>query len=177
MNLKPIETIYKRHRFRSRAEARWAVFFDHVNMKWLYEPEGIEIDGTNYLPDFWLPESKTFFEVKGIMDDDSLEKINKLVDAGFLVAVGYPNGEFQACSDFDGTFALEGKSDSWFCRCYKCGKMYFLGTSGSWACPCCGAYDGDGHFTALAWGDEPDKFDLWDTARQARFEHGEHGNG
>lgn len=40
MKLKAIETEYKGYRFRSRPEARWAVFFDACGVKWDYEPEG-----------------------------------------------------------------------------------------------------------------------------------------
>lgn len=51
--IKAIETNYKGYRFRSRLEARWAVFFDRMGMRWEYEPEGFELpDGTRYLPDF-----------------------------------------------------------------------------------------------------------------------------
>jgi hypothetical protein len=53
--LKAIETFYKGHRFRSRLEARWAVFFDALGLRWEYEVEGYELpDGTRYLPDFKL---------------------------------------------------------------------------------------------------------------------------
>ncbi len=62
--MKAIETIYKGYRFRSRLEARWAVFFDTLKIKWEYEPEGYQApDGTRYLPDFFLPG---FHEGKGI---------------------------------------------------------------------------------------------------------------
>lgn len=67
--MKPIETRYKGYRFRSRLEARWAVFFDVLGIGWEYEPEGFEMDdGTRYLPDFllhrvWGGES-VFVEVK-----------------------------------------------------------------------------------------------------------------
>lgn len=37
----PIETIYKGYRFRSRLEARWAVYLDACGADWEYEPEGI----------------------------------------------------------------------------------------------------------------------------------------
>lgn len=54
--IKAIETRYKGHRFRSRLEARWAVFFDALGIPWHYELEGFELsNGTRYLPDFWLP--------------------------------------------------------------------------------------------------------------------------
>jgi len=52
---KPIETRYKGYRFRSRLEARWAVFLDAISIEWEYEKEGYNISGDWYLPDFWLP--------------------------------------------------------------------------------------------------------------------------
>ena len=53
MDIKAIETVYKGYRFRSRLEARWAVFFDTLGLKWEYEPEGFVMpSGTHYLPDF-----------------------------------------------------------------------------------------------------------------------------
>lgn len=60
-----IQTEYKGYLFRSRLEARWAVFFDELGIEWEYEPEGLVLsDGTFYLPDFYLPEFICFFEVK-----------------------------------------------------------------------------------------------------------------
>ena len=57
MEIKAIETVYNGYRFRSRLEARWAVFFDAAGIKYEYEPEGFETnEGTKYLPDFYLPE-------------------------------------------------------------------------------------------------------------------------
>lgn len=60
-----IETRYAGCRFRSRLEARWAVLFDHLGIRWEYEPQGYVIDGRPYLPDFWLPGLHTWVEVKG----------------------------------------------------------------------------------------------------------------
>ncbi|MDM7986232.1 MAG: hypothetical protein QUS13_02740 [Smithella sp.] len=66
MNVKAIETIYRGYRFRSRLEARWAVFFDALVVPFEYETEGFVLDdGTKYLPDFWLPTLKMWFEAKG----------------------------------------------------------------------------------------------------------------
>jgi hypothetical protein len=67
--IKPIETRYKGYRFRSRLEARWAAFFDHAGIPWEYEPEGFNINGRCYLPDFRLPECGTWIEVKPEMPD------------------------------------------------------------------------------------------------------------
>lgn len=89
--IQAIETRYAGCRFRSRLEARWAVFFDTLGIKWEYEPEGILVPMGEcgaaghvgcgyqadppttecvsvqkpYLPDFWLPQMRTYVEVKG----------------------------------------------------------------------------------------------------------------
>ncbi len=65
MKIRAIETHYAGCRFRSRLEARWAVFFDTLGIKWVYEPEGYILpNGEWYLPDFWLPQVKMFAEMK-----------------------------------------------------------------------------------------------------------------
>lgn len=73
MTLKAIETQYNGYRFRSRLEARWAVFFDKAGIKYQYEPEGFEVEGYDgevyrYLPDFYLPEIGIYAEVKPSAD-------------------------------------------------------------------------------------------------------------
>ncbi|WP_354643893.1 hypothetical protein [Kitasatospora camelliae] len=65
MAITPIETKYAGCKFRSRLEARWAVFFDTLGIKWQYEPQGYVVNGKPYLPDFRLPDLKAFVEVKG----------------------------------------------------------------------------------------------------------------
>lgn len=63
--IKPIETVYNGYRFRSRLEARWAVFFDSFGIPYEYEPEGyVLLSGEAYLPDFYLPWFKAFVEIK-----------------------------------------------------------------------------------------------------------------
>ena len=65
MDIKPIETIYNGYRFRSRLEARWAVFFDAIGINYEYEPDGVLVEnGEYYLPDFYLPQFHCYFEVK-----------------------------------------------------------------------------------------------------------------
>jgi hypothetical protein len=68
--IQPIETRYAGCRFRSRLEARWAVFFDTLGIRWEYEPQGFMIPcalgaSTPYLPDFLLMDCGTWVEVKG----------------------------------------------------------------------------------------------------------------
>jgi len=67
---KPIETIYHGYRFRSRLEARWAVLFDALGIKYEYEKEGFDLGKLGYyLPDFYLPATGWFVEVKGDPSD------------------------------------------------------------------------------------------------------------
>jgi hypothetical protein len=64
--IRAIETRYAGCRFRSRLEARWAVFFDQLDIKWQYENEGVVLStGERYLPDFYLPTQDWAVEVKG----------------------------------------------------------------------------------------------------------------
>lgn len=50
--IQPIETHWNGYKFRSRLEARWAVFFENMRADWRYESEGLTNGGQNYLPDF-----------------------------------------------------------------------------------------------------------------------------
>lgn len=82
--MKAIQTEYKGYPFRSRLEARWAVFFDALGIRYEYEPEGIILsDGTGYLPNFFLPDFHCFFAVKrdGIQGTpEGNEAVSKISD-------------------------------------------------------------------------------------------------
>jgi hypothetical protein len=85
MDIKPIETIYDGYKFRSRLEARWAVFFNAANIEYRYEPEGfVGIGGEPYLPDFYLPKFGVYAEVKGTEEDlyKCSVKIGECIDFG-----------------------------------------------------------------------------------------------
>lgn len=49
-----IPTLYRGVLHRSRLEARWSVFFEHLGVKAEYETEGFNTDGERYLPDFYV---------------------------------------------------------------------------------------------------------------------------
>lgn len=82
MTVKAIETTWRGYRFRSRLEARWAVFFDAAGIRWEYEPEGFTIGCYEGHERPWLPDFKVTFpngtwywvEVKGDPDYFSTEK-------------------------------------------------------------------------------------------------------
>ena len=85
MKISPIDTRYKDFRFRSRLEARWAVFFDTAGIEWEYEKEGFDLeDDGYYLPDFYLPKlsTPTWVEIKPDVEipEHELSKVIALKD-------------------------------------------------------------------------------------------------
>ena len=94
--MKVIQTKYKGYYFRSRLEARWAVYFDAIGLEWEYEKEGFEFkDGTRYLPDFWLPQVKCWAEVKPtVLTEKELNKVLNLVKGtnhSCILLIGIPD--------------------------------------------------------------------------------------
>lgn len=94
--MKPIETHYGGCRFRSRLEARYAVFFDTLGIAWEYEPQGYALPSGTYLPDFYLPkiyprscrnDSGVWFEVKPEHCKDP--RWSELAEATTTVYVGF----------------------------------------------------------------------------------------
>lgn len=69
--IQAIETVYAGIKFRSRLEARWAVFMDTLGVTWEYETEGFLLpDGVGYLPDFFVP-TIGWIEVKPSYEQDN----------------------------------------------------------------------------------------------------------
>lgn len=90
-----IQTTYKGIKYRSRTEARWAAFFDAAGVTVHYEPEGHELPSGRYLPDFYAPNEKAYFEVKGQAPTDrELQLAHELEEAtgrNVFFLVGQPN--------------------------------------------------------------------------------------
>lgn len=85
MAIKAIETKWKGYRFRSRLEARWAVFFDALGLRWRYEPEGYDLGGGAwYLPDFFIEGNGhrgPYIEIKGAAPSKAeIEKMETLCE-------------------------------------------------------------------------------------------------
>lgn len=183
MAIKPIETRYKGYRFRSRLEARWAVFFDTAGIKWEYEPEGFELpSGRKYLPDFRIHgvtqrgPKDIWVEVKGQMTEADAEKILEFSVSNPILVVGnIPKGStwreladdmLQRSECYESLdrlfFNFETIDGDWF------GLAAMPNGNGGLAL--CGA--DSNYMTGF---DEELTVRAYATARQARFEHGEHG--
>jgi hypothetical protein len=84
--MKAIETFYDGHKFRSRTEARWAVFFNSLGLEYRYEYEGFLLvpPGEPYLPDFYLPELGYWIEVKGTVPTEAEQRKASLLNYGLI---------------------------------------------------------------------------------------------
>lgn len=183
MDIKPIETVFKGFKFRSRLEARWAVFFETLGIPWEYEKEGYDLNGTWYLPDFFLPtvglrssgKPGIWIEVKSLEHKGTAEETAKYFNlyraTGYPLVLykGIPEYQMEAGYQHGGSSGGEGWWDNYmnFCKCFKCGciKVEFL-ESNYMDCPKCGSHCDTDH---------PDLLAAIEAARQARFEHGERG--
>lgn len=144
--IKAIPATYNGIKFRSRTEARWAVFFDALGVRWEYEHEGYQLPSGWYLPDFWLPEVNggIFVEIKPEREAtrEEIRKLFEVVVATRLPAVmfhgspgdghaGHVNTEAFNLRDGAGTIVRWSKQDDeayedWphlFCACPRCGKI------------------------------------------------------
>lgn len=78
--IEAIQTNFDGIRYRSRIEARWAVFFKAMNVRFEYEPEGYNFgEAGMYLPDFWLPDHRMFVEIKGDIPNPRERKMADLL--------------------------------------------------------------------------------------------------
>jgi hypothetical protein len=167
--IKAIETTYKGYRFRSRLEARWAVFFDSLHLKWEYEPEGFETPHGWYLPDFLLPElngTGTWVEVKpdaaGANHPDAAKWMALGEGSGrpILIAAGTP--DLKEYEVYDHSILEKFGGGAWVDACFNSKYLYprlHDGAPRLYWCP--GSTDDADCETAV------------NAARSARFEHGE----
>ena len=158
--IKAIETEWRGCLFRSRLEARWAVYFEALCIDWEYEPEGFVLDdGKQYLPDFLLHGIEgrggpdLYVEVKGHMSERDMKKVRGFAEHRPIYIVG--------------SIPYDGQHDGkhWFAlmeeACYKWPYPYNFET-----------VDGDDG-TYLADAHEWANSAALCAAKQARFEHRE----
>jgi hypothetical protein len=173
--IRPIETMYRGYRFRSRLEARWAVFFDAAGIEWQYEVQGYTVGGVNYLPDLWLPRLKTFVEIKPT--EEAYLK-NKSVMFGLVQATGH-RGVFAIGSPnmieppkllqcFITSNGRELCPRIIWKQCLLCNRLIF----GLGDCDCLSIYKPVGGFYNFP---TPRLYHALGEAQRARFEHSEDG--
>lgn len=129
LSIPAIETSYKGHVFRSRLEARWAVFFDAMGIKYLYENDGFDLDGRWYLPDFFIPDWDSFIEIKppgpGVEEVRLCDLLAEKTGKDCLLIAGSPwRGEYQVQAFPD----HEDLGLFWeFLKCRRCDGLWLSG--------------------------------------------------
>ena len=194
-----METWYNKRLYRSRTEARWAVFLDTLQEPFVYEEECFLLppvhtwDGEQsvlakdcdvlYLPDFWLPRAQQYIEVKPLGKHGApmvgaleLEKAYRLMmqeAAPVVLLCGQP-GLVVPGDTFRLYVAFTPCDDAHeylWCVCPVCGTagMAYEGRSDRLACK-------NGGCARTPHGDGGESFDAprlvhaFDVARNARFD-------
>lgn len=187
--------MYNGYRFRSRLEARWAVFFDALGVKYEYEPEGYKLpNGMCYLPDFKVKCYGTrgdknhpfdlYIEVKGMMTKKDADKIfsfcNRNDESGQIENPVLVLTEIPAHGVFADWYAMKAGDNMNGIEIYPF-NYYTIDGDYFGAYPAADSY---GHF--YLFGDDgsyineedvPRIIKAYDLARQARFEHEESKKG
>lgn len=143
--MKSIPTEFNGITFRSRTEARWAIFMRNLGVKYDYEAEGYDLDGLHYLPDFWLPDLKAFLEIKPeAPNNQEMERALRLANytkRKIFIQSGSPRLPDLADASDSMRCIFPGESEDvpyWWCECLKCGKIgiEFRGRTDRLDCVC-----------------------------------------
>lgn len=179
-----IPTLYGSTEFRSKLEADWARFFDKIGLKWRYEVRGMYFGDVFYYPDFYLPDSQQYVEVKGVWAPADCRKVAALLQylpPRLHTSDSCPDIPIIACNP-DGkwwgyrrpgsadlplnlaTLLLELNMEVALYQCLRCRGWWFAVEEWSWKCQCCGAYDGNGFLGHALYSSPPGwpvKVEVW----------------
>jgi len=173
---KVIETVYDGYNFRSRLEARWAVFFNALDIKYEYEKEGYQLQSW-YLPDFWLPEQDCWIEIKGnepTSEEQSLAyELGNFTNKNVYIFFGeIPNPDkigFGGENNKDSAYMCYPAWDNYYAwtQCPHCSKLtiQYSARSDRTRCKCPKSPHGDKGYN----GNSPNLLFAYLEARQERF--------
>lgn len=177
-----IQTHYKGYRFRSRLEARWAVFLDALSEPWEYEKEGYALESGPYLPDFWLPEMSIWLEIKP--EEPTSIELKRCTDLAYatgcavMIGKGIPLERPLSVFCYDAN--ENGGGDQWWDECRFAVFMDRMCINSGWpddrSFTMPGSYDPFPHMRLSSECSDSCLFSVAaNKAKSARFEHGEKG--
>lgn len=149
-----IQTVYRGCHYKSRLEARWAIFFDEYGIEFVYEPHRLLFeDDMVYVPDFFLPDLFTWFEVKGDPTIDAQKKPRllweKVGPKDQRVVIGLGEGQVSVPYRLDdGVVSYDGA----VVKCAGCRAVWFINPADPKAahCPHCHDQNGGRAYVAAA---------------------------
>ncbi len=139
--IQAIQTQFDGYQFRSRLEARWAVFMKTLGVRYEYEKEGYDLGDVGlgwYLPDFWLPDHNSWLEIKGEYPAaNEIDRCKALalgtINSVYLSWAGIPSRSDILANGLELIYAYHpalfmGGDRKWieygnaaWCRCPRCG--------------------------------------------------------
>jgi len=155
-----IPTEYDGTMYRSRTEARWAVFLTSLRCPFEYEPEGFRLpQAGGYIPDFYLTNVDKFIEIKPSVcvegRESPVEEFAEVTDKSIYVFRGSPS-----CDNYSGYpewvsaevyFGRTGRDEGHqFCICPRCGTVDIQhdGRCDRIPCACQKSFHGDKGYNA-----------------------------
>lgn len=178
-------TTYRGRLFRNHLEARWAVFFDALKIRWEHQKKGFTLGSRGCRPDFWLSSFRCWVEIKDrspTRNEISLaEALAAFTSNPVVIFSGMPGENSGRCFCADASESGSGGGEGWLDE-----VTWAVRNGGD---PCLNSNDGtDGNYFDLNFGAFPGMESAGkcsggelidraiEAARSARIEHGKNGS-
>ena len=139
-----LPTRYNGVLYRSRTEARWAVFFAAMGVEAQYEPETFRLPSGLYLPDFFIPAWRVFVEVKGrapsVLERKKCHELAEATAKPVFLAIGDPANKYGELFTVLMGVEAEGRYGG-FAKCRKCDQPVLKYDGGMLPLIACATYD------------------------------------
>lgn len=160
-DVRALPASFKGIQYRSRLEARWAVFMDFLGIPFVYESEAYRLgEGICYLPDFWIPSLLTFIEIKptkDFPDDGRYHKLADVTNQTVCVAFGQPPGDPTSMRMWylRSDFGIRTMGMVKFTRCPSCGQIDLVYGQNPYGVNCACSFDQRNAAIQIHWSTPP----------------------
>lgn len=162
---RPIPLHYRGIQFRTQTAVRWARALDCIGVHWQHEPMSLLPMAAAVVDTFWLTASCqrgvvmpaltaldrltvvrwTATRAPRIENEDGYDDYPAMPDIPIVTLgeAGRFSGWNRATARGFAPDAVQPEANVALCRCIVCGGWWFCAAWHSWACQCCGHYDGN----------------------------------